>query len=94
MSGCVKKLQIKLAMQESGKCISTQAAQISSIEYLQFLGKYSDWRYMAKMSRENPSELMSVLIHSGDYQVARDWAKLHQLPLDIVQVSNFELSYK
>lgn len=87
ISAAIKTLQIRLAMQSSEETIpgstGTSTPQ-SSKEYQKLLMQYSDWRYTAQMSREDPREVLSVLIKAGDFAVTRDWAKLYQLPRDMV----------
>ncbi|KAK7502719.1 hypothetical protein BaRGS_00005969, partial [Batillaria attramentaria] len=88
ISSSIKTLQIRLAMQASEATIPGSAGtpHSSSKEYQKLLTHYSDWRYTAKMSREDPREVLSVLIKTGDFAVARDWARLYELPCDMVLV--------
>ncbi|KAK7103379.1 hypothetical protein V1264_018289 [Littorina saxatilis] len=87
ITSCIKTLQIKLAMQQSDICVITSPSSslpTSSKELQKVLAQYEDWRHVAQVSGDNPKEVMSVLIQAGDFVVVRDWAKLHQLPPDLM----------
>ena len=43
---------------------------------------------MVQMAHRNPREVMSVLVQTGDFAVTRDWARLHDLPSDLVLVGD------
>lgn len=81
-------------MQQSDICVITSPSSslpTSSKELQKVLAQYEDWRHVAQVSGDDPKEVMSVLIQAGDFAVVRDWAKLHQLPPDLMMVSCFVL---
>lgn len=44
------------------------------------------WMVIKKKSNSSPNDILDILLCSQEYQVAREWAVVHQVDNDFMQV--------
>ncbi|ESP02327.1 hypothetical protein LOTGIDRAFT_238051 [Lottia gigantea] len=74
----VKNLQFKLSMQTS-EFISLEN-QDSLKSYHSALAPFTDWHYLVKTSQESPKDVLAVLMKTGVYVTAKEWAEINNIP--------------
>ncbi|XP_046355808.2 zinc finger FYVE domain-containing protein 26-like isoform X1 [Haliotis rufescens] len=81
MTDSVKNLQFKLSKRTAefvrGEDIESARENHSALE------KFTDWRRVVTCSGTSPKEVLSILLQTGDFEMIRDWSKLHPLPQDL-----------
>ncbi|KAK6181134.1 hypothetical protein SNE40_009062 [Patella caerulea] len=72
----VRNLQFKLSMRTSEFFI----VENKDILYHSALEPFTDWHYLVKCSCDSPQDVFAVLMKTGIYATAKEWARINNVP--------------